>query len=157
MNEFDLIIRGGTVATASDRSRCDAGVRDGKVVALADRLIGGAKAIDTTGKLVLPGGIDAQGKKLHRVQAPFRKVANGILELETRAPLLFSEGVSAGCLELGKFAALNSTNMARLYGLSLEGHYRCRTPTSRSGSRRRSSPSATRICITMSTTSRSRA
>ena len=59
MSAFDLIIRGGTVVTASDRSRCDVGIRDGKVVALADRLTNAERIIDATGKLVLPGGIDA--------------------------------------------------------------------------------------------------
>lgn len=64
-----------------------------------------------------PYRFDAQGKKLHGLNAPFRKVANGIPGLETRAPLLFSEGVSAGRIGLEKFVALNSTNAAKLYGL----------------------------------------
>ena len=45
-----------------------------------------------------PYRFDANGKKLHGLEAPFRKVANGIPGLETRAPLLFSEGVSRGGL-----------------------------------------------------------
>ena len=28
MSTFDLIIRGGTVVTAGDRSRCDVGIRE---------------------------------------------------------------------------------------------------------------------------------
>jgi dihydropyrimidinase len=64
-----------------------------------------------------PYRFDADGKKLHGLQAPFRKVANGIPGLETRAPLLFSEGVSTGRISVEKFVALNSTNAARLYGL----------------------------------------
>ncbi len=59
MAEFDLIIRGGTVATASDTVQCDVGIRNGKVVALADSLDDGAEVIDASGKLVLPGGIDS--------------------------------------------------------------------------------------------------
>lgn len=59
MAEFDLIIRGGTVVTASDTTQCDVGIRNGKVVALADSLDDGAKIIDASGKLVLPGGIDS--------------------------------------------------------------------------------------------------
>ena len=59
MSMFDIIIRGGTVVTASDRSRCDIGVRDGKIVAMADNLQNAGKIIDASGKLVLPGGIDA--------------------------------------------------------------------------------------------------
>ena len=59
MSAFDLVIRGGTVVTAGDRARCDVGIRGGKVVALADRLPDGDRTIDATGRLVLPGGIDA--------------------------------------------------------------------------------------------------
>ena len=38
MNHFDLVIHGGTVATAADVSRCDVGIRGGRVVALAEKL-----------------------------------------------------------------------------------------------------------------------
>ena len=55
---FDLVIRGGTVVTASDSVRCDVGIRDGRIAALADELARGADEIDATGKLVLPGGVD---------------------------------------------------------------------------------------------------
>ncbi|MGI9449634.1 MAG: dihydropyrimidinase [Geminicoccaceae bacterium] len=57
--DLDLIIRGGTVATASDCFDADVGIRDGRIVALAERLGGAAETIDATGKLVLPGGIEA--------------------------------------------------------------------------------------------------
>jgi dihydropyrimidinase len=57
--EFDLVIRGGTVATAADTVRCDVGIRGGRIVALAESLPPGAEEIDATGKLVLPGGVDA--------------------------------------------------------------------------------------------------
>ena len=55
---FDLVIKGGTVATATDTFGADVGVTDGKVVALGDNLHG-AEVIDATGKLVLPGGIES--------------------------------------------------------------------------------------------------
>ena len=58
MSDFDLVIRGGTVATAADVFRADVGVKDGRVAALGENL-SGDEAIDATGKLVLPGGIDA--------------------------------------------------------------------------------------------------
>jgi len=58
MSDFDLVIRNGTVATAADVSRCDIGIKAGKVAALAERLTGG-REIDAGGKLVLPGGVDA--------------------------------------------------------------------------------------------------
>jgi dihydropyrimidinase len=59
MSGFDLVIKGGTVVTAGDRARCDVGIRDGRIAALADRLGGADRVIDATGRLVLPGGIDA--------------------------------------------------------------------------------------------------
>ena len=59
MAEFDLIIRGGTVVTAADRTVCDVAVKDGKVVRLGLGLEGAAEVIDARGKLVLPGGIDS--------------------------------------------------------------------------------------------------
>lgn len=59
MSDFDLVIRGGTVATASDTMRADVGIRDGKIIALADKLERGTKTIDASGLLVLPGGIDS--------------------------------------------------------------------------------------------------
>jgi len=59
MTGLDIVIRKGTVVTASDVVRCDVGVRDGRIVALADDLPAAAREIDATGKLVLPGGIDS--------------------------------------------------------------------------------------------------
>lgn len=56
---FDLVIRNGTVITASDINRCDIGVKDGRVVALADQLPPGGRDLDASGKWVLPGGIDS--------------------------------------------------------------------------------------------------
>ena len=55
---LDLAIRGGTIATASDTFRADVGIRDGRVVAIAEAL-DAPDVIDATGKLVLPGGIEA--------------------------------------------------------------------------------------------------
>lgn len=42
---------------------------------------------------------------------------NGIPGIETRLPILFSEGVSKGRITLQKFVELTSTNHARIYGL----------------------------------------
>ncbi len=54
---LDLVIKGGTVATASDTFAADVGIKDGRIAALAAEL-DGAETIDATGKLVLPGGIE---------------------------------------------------------------------------------------------------
>jgi dihydropyrimidinase len=59
MAEYDLVIRGGTVATASDTTQCDVGITDGVVAALGRALAPGAREIDAAGKLVLPGAIDS--------------------------------------------------------------------------------------------------
>ncbi|MFJ3056592.1 dihydropyrimidinase [Herbaspirillum sp. NPDC087042] len=59
MDSFDLVIRNGTVATASDLMQCDVGIKDGKVAMLGRDLPRGREEIDASGKLVLPGGVDA--------------------------------------------------------------------------------------------------
>src|SRR6478735_8600829 len=56
--ELDLVIRGGTVVTASDTFRCDVGVRGERIVVLGENLRA-PREIDATGLLVLPGGIDS--------------------------------------------------------------------------------------------------
>lgn len=56
---FDLVIRGGTIATASDIFEADIGIRAGKIIALSADLPEGMQVIDASGKLVLPGGVDA--------------------------------------------------------------------------------------------------
>ncbi|MEJ2625760.1 MAG: dihydropyrimidinase, partial [Pseudolabrys sp.] len=66
---FDLVIRGGTVATASDVFKADIGVQDGRITAIAAHILGGEQVLDATGKLVLPGGIDAHCH-LDQPQAP---------------------------------------------------------------------------------------
>jgi dihydropyrimidinase len=44
-------------------------------------------------------------------------MANGVPGIELRLPLLFSEGVGAGRIDLNQFVALTATNHAKLYGL----------------------------------------
>ncbi len=56
---YDLVIRGGTVATACDVFRADVGVRDGRIAAIGGGLPAGTREIDASGRLVLPGGVDA--------------------------------------------------------------------------------------------------
>lgn len=58
-SQFDLVIRGGTIATASDSFACDIGISGGKIVSLSRNLPRGIEEIDATGLLVLPGGIDS--------------------------------------------------------------------------------------------------
>ena len=58
MPELDLIIRNGTVVTASERMQCDVGIANGKIAALSPRLGGSISEIDARGLLVLPGGVE---------------------------------------------------------------------------------------------------
>lgn len=55
---YDLVIKGGTIVTAADTYDADIGVNGGKIAALGTGLEG-RDTIDATGKLVLPGGIEA--------------------------------------------------------------------------------------------------
>lgn len=59
MSQFDTIIRGGRIATASDVFSCDIGIKDGRIAALGQNLGSAAEIIDADGKWVLPGGIDS--------------------------------------------------------------------------------------------------
>ena len=60
---------------------------------------------------------DPHGKRLGGQEVAFPHIPNGIPGLETRLPLLFSEGVGKGRIDLRTFVALTATNPARLYGL----------------------------------------
>jgi dihydropyrimidinase len=60
---------------------------------------------------------DPHGKLHPKAPTSFRWVPNGIPGVETRLPILFSEGVSKGRIDLPKFVALTATNHAKLYGL----------------------------------------
>ncbi len=60
---------------------------------------------------------DPEGKLNPKGQKNFRWIPNGIPGVETRLPILFSEGVGKRRIDLQRFVALSSTNHARLYGL----------------------------------------
>lgn len=47
----------------------------------------------------------------------FTKVVNGVSGIETRLPILLSEGVSKGRISINKLADITSTNIAKLFGL----------------------------------------
>lgn len=58
-----------------------------------------------------------EGKLNVRGKQSFRWIPNGIPGVATRLPILFSEGVGKGRIDLNRFVALTSTNHAKLYGL----------------------------------------
>ncbi len=59
MATFDLIVKDGTVATASDTFRADIAIRDGRIAALGHELGAAERTVDAKDMLVLPGGVDA--------------------------------------------------------------------------------------------------
>jgi dihydropyrimidinase len=64
-----------------------------------------------------PYRFDASGKLPKGDRTSFKEIANGVPGIELRLPLLFSEGVGQGRLDLNAFVALTATNHAKLYGL----------------------------------------
>ncbi len=58
-----------------------------------------------------------QGKLVPKGRTSFQWVPNGIPGVETRLPILFSEGVVKGRISLNQFVALTATNHAKMYGL----------------------------------------
>jgi dihydropyrimidinase len=65
---MDLLIKGGTVVTATESFVADVAVEAGKIAAIGKDLgISASKTIDAKGKLVLPGAIDAHT----HMQMPF--------------------------------------------------------------------------------------
>ncbi|MFQ3622674.1 MAG: dihydropyrimidinase [Acetobacteraceae bacterium] len=59
-----------------------------------------------------------RGKAMHGRDAPFRDIPNGIPGLAARLPIVFSEGVAKGRIDVTDFVALTATNPARLFGLA---------------------------------------
>ncbi len=57
--EFDTVIHSGQVATADWTAKADVGIKDGRIIAIAEALPGGARRIDAGGRIVMPGGIEA--------------------------------------------------------------------------------------------------
>jgi dihydropyrimidinase len=59
MEEFDLVVRNGRVATANEILEADVGARDGVIAAIGKGLAPAKREIDAAGRWVLPGGIDS--------------------------------------------------------------------------------------------------
>ncbi|MEM8743572.1 MAG: dihydropyrimidinase [Pseudomonadota bacterium] len=64
-----------------------------------------------------PYAFDETGKLIESKNPTFKQIPNGMPGLELRMPVLFSEGVKTGRIDLPKFVDLTSTGIARLYGL----------------------------------------
>ena len=64
-----------------------------------------------------PYRFDHTGKLAAGPNPTFPQIANGVPGIELRLPLLFSEGVGKGRIDIHRFVALTSTNVAKIYGL----------------------------------------
>lgn len=60
---------------------------------------------------------DPQGKLTPKGRTSFRWVPNGIPGVGARLPILFSEGVVKGRIDINRFVAVTATNHAKVYGL----------------------------------------
>ncbi len=64
-----------------------------------------------------PYRFDETGKLSNGPDAPFNEIANGVPGIEVRMPLLFSEGVLKGRIDIHRFVELTSTRPAKIYGM----------------------------------------
>ena len=64
-----------------------------------------------------PYRFDETGKLARGPNASFKEIANGVPGLEVRMPLLFSEGVGNGRIDIHRFIDLTATRAAKLYGM----------------------------------------
>lgn len=65
-----------------------------------------------------PYRFDESGKLPRGEDTTFKEMANGVPGIELRLPLLFSEGVLGGRIDVHEFVRLTATNHAHMYGLS---------------------------------------
>ncbi|MFC3123692.1 dihydropyrimidinase [Pseudoroseomonas globiformis] len=59
MGDFDLVVRGGTLASAAEVFEADIGIKDGVIAALGRNLSRGAEEVSAKGLIVTPGGLDS--------------------------------------------------------------------------------------------------
>jgi len=84
--KYDLLVRGGTVVTEAGPAARDVGIRDGRIAAIGDLPGDALESIDATGRLVLPGGVDAHCH-VDQVSSTGLRTADDF----------FTAGVSAAC------------------------------------------------------------
>ncbi|WP_200845138.1 dihydropyrimidinase [Roseomonas sp. 18066] len=58
-HEYDLVVRGGTLASAAEVFEADIGIKDGVIAALGRDLARGTEEISAKGMIVTPGGLDS--------------------------------------------------------------------------------------------------
>ncbi len=62
-----------------------------------------------------------RGKRMNGSDVSFRDIPNGVPGLAARLPVMFSEGVSKGRIDINHFVRLTATNPAKLFGLPGKG------------------------------------
>ena len=62
-----------------------------------------------------------RGKRMNGSDVSFRDIPNGVPGLAARLPVMFSEGVSKGRIDVNHFVRLTATNPAKLFGLAGKG------------------------------------
>jgi dihydropyrimidinase len=62
-----------------------------------------------------------RGKRSNGADAPFTQILNGVPGVTARLPLIFSEGVAGGQIDVTDFVRLVATQPAKLFGLARKG------------------------------------
>ena len=105
---YDLIIRGGRVATTTDVFEADVAISGETIAAIGRGLPPARREIDARGKLVLPGGVDSHAHieqlSAARFCLPVFFAIAQLLDLEFGRDLLFSETCLERCRKF--FSAL---------------------------------------------------
>ncbi len=98
----EILIRNGLIVTETGRLRADLRIRGGEIAEIARNLTParGARTIDATGKLVLPGGIDTH-VHLNPVRTPDSRPGADDFESASRAAL------AGGITTIGAFIGQN--------------------------------------------------
>ena len=147
MSDYDLIIKGGTVVNAADMVKADVGIRDGRVVAIAESLSNGGRVIDASGRYVMPGGVDSHchieqpsstgGKNAETFESGTRSAACGGTTTiicfcpqekgNTITPMLrdYHEKAKKACIDYSFHLIINDPSdpvVEELPGLIAEGH-----------------------------------
>ncbi|MCC9624512.1 hypothetical protein LPB41_22750 [Thalassospira sp. MA62] len=147
MSTYDLIIRNGTIATASDVLA----IRNGKIVQMGENLSGTAREIDALGKYALSGGIDSH-VHISQPSGPGIVIADDF-EIGSSSALFGGHTtVMPFCFQErdGPLRETLKDDHAKTYGLyPRKGTLSIRQMRiSRSGTPRKSGPSVTPICMT---------
>ena len=72
----EILIRGGTLVTATDSCKAELLIRDGKIVEIGTNLATTGRILDASDQLVMPGGIDTHVHLSHPIDSLGSKTAD---------------------------------------------------------------------------------